>query len=417
MRDVNFTTVQESIRNNLLRAFIVALLATLSFSAAPAAFADTKLTVSSIPAEFVISGPSPEEEFVSVDVTLTSESPKRILVTFVDYFTGEDGKRLQLPGGSTPYSLQNVLEVQEFDNLHRGGGLKQEFTVIFRPKPGHSKSVFSGGVSIGTGPDGEAGEGIGSSGAITRTMTVTPFGIAADLVDGSLQAAKFVRHDLERLERSSFFDSILPDIPGVVNYGPVESRVEYKNSGDYPVFYSLRWNFLSGAEPIASRTFPATLLNPEQSGAKAVTTQVDAVGKDLKLNVLPSFGFVENKITLTSSLGGTEFPVETYDGSFLVLQWKEPFVALLAIYFLVRWAWRKNLSKRKREESASLFWLALRDFNKKLARRRTIETHPLTNAPLAGPQNKIAIPKGSTPKPLDLGGSLGLDLEKTKSRS
>ena len=345
------------------------LLAALSLVAMPAYAADSELTVSAIPAEFVVSGPDPETELVSVDVTLTSDSPKRIVVTFVDYFTGEDGQRVKLPGGSTPYSLQNVLEVVEFDNLHRGGGIKQEFTVVFKPKQEFERAVFSGGISIGVGPEGEAGEGVGSSGAITRSMTVTPFGIAADLAGGDLKAAAITRHDLIRLERSSFFDSILPDLPGIVNYGPVESRIEYENDGQFPVFYTLKWNFVSGEESIASRSFPSTLFGPGQSKTRAVNTILDSETEALRLNVLPSFGFIENKIQLTSTLGGTDFPVEVYDGSFFVIQWKEPLVGLVALYFLVRFAWRRNLSKRKKEESASLVWLGLVELFKKLKNR------------------------------------------------
>ena len=380
----------------------------------PAQAADSELTVSAIPAEFVVSGPEPETELVSVDITLTSDTPKRIVVTFVDYFTGEDGQRVKLPGGSTPYSLQNVLEVEEFDNLHRGGGIKQEFTVVFKPKQDFERAVFSGGISIGVGPEGEVGEGVGSSGAITRSMTVTPFGIAADLAGGDLKAATITRHDLIRLERSSFFDSILPDLPGVVNFGPVESRIEYENDGQFPVFYTLKWNFVSGEESIASRSFPSTLFGPGQSKTRAVNTILDSETEALRLNVLPSFGFIENKIQLTSTLGGTDFPVEVYDGSFFVIQWKEPLDGLVALYFPVRFAWRRNLSKRKKEESASLVWLGLVDLFKKLKNRtdRTGRskssgaTSLATSPSKTAPNNYPGAPK-ELPIPLDSLGPSG----------
>jgi hypothetical protein len=359
--------------------FLYVSIAAFALLPMPAQAADSELTVSAIPAEFVVSGPEPETELVSVDVTLTSDTPKRIVVTFVDYFTGEDGQRVKLPGGSTPYSLQNVLEVEEFDNLHKGGGIKQEFTVVFKPKQKFERAVFSGGISIGVGPEGEVGEGVGSSGAITRSMTVTPFGIAADLAGGDLKAATITRHDLIRLERSSFFDSILPDLPGIVNYGPVESRIEYENDGQFPVFYTLRWNFVSGDESIASRSFPSTLFGPGQTKNRAVNTILDSETEALRLNVLPSFGFIENKIQLTSTLGGTDFPPEVYDGSFLVIQWKEPLVALVALYFVIRFAWRRNLSKRKKEESASLVWLGLVDLVKRF--KKGLKTRPGSATP------------------------------------
>lgn len=327
--------------------------------------ASNQLSVGSVPAEFVVGDPNGKNEVLRFQVFVASKSPQRLAVKFVDFYTDESGNRSQLPAGSTPYSLANVLEIESFDVSYPGGGRQKQFEITIRPKKNYELALFTGGVAVVLEPLGTSGSGVGSASSILRTLTVTPYGLAASLAEGDLLPAKIMRHDLKRLQRSSFIDSVLPDIPGVVNSGPVESTISYKNQGEYPVFAGISWEFMSGGTVIASKEFRPSPLSPGQQVTKTVSTEVSGVSENSKLNLLPSFGWVSNNISLSSSLGGTNLPVQTYDGSFLVIQWKEPFVALLALYFLVRWAWRKNLSERKKQESTSLVWLAIRELLRK----------------------------------------------------
>jgi hypothetical protein len=351
-----------------MNKLVVVVLVSLStiVVALPSSAADNQFAVGSLPLEFVVGDPMASSEFLTLEVYVSSEEPQRVFVEFVDFFSGQAGQRSQLPAGSTPYSLANVLDVDPFDNYHPGGGKQQLFEVVVRPKTKYENALFTGGVVVRLEPDGVAGSGFGAAGSILRSLTVTPYGLAASLAEGELLPAKIIRHDLRRLSRSSFFDSVIPDIPGVVNSGAVESTVSYENVGEYPVFAGVSWEFIHGGTVIASKTFRPNAMAPGQVVTKTVTTEVSGTAESSRLNALPGFGWVSNKISLRSSLGGTELPVQTYDASFMVLQWKEPLVGFLGLYFLVRWAWRKNLSKRKKDESASLIWLALRD----LARKR-----------------------------------------------
>ena len=348
----------------VLVSFLVAI---TSFT--QASWAETgELAVSSIPREFVVGDPAASKNEINLEIFFTSDSPKMVQVEFVDFFSGEGG-RSQLPSGSTPYSLANVLEIAPFDNRHPGGGQKR-YLVTIKPKLEYKQQLYTGGIVVRVDAVGDQGDGVGSTSSILRAMTVTPYGLVASLEEGNLQPAQVIRHDIHRLERSSFIDSLLPDLPGIVNFGPVESRVTYTNPGEYPVFSELSWAFEHGGEVIANKSLREALVAPEQEVQKAVTTQVSGQAEGSQLNLLPGLGFVSNKITLTSSLGGTELPVQVFDGSFLVLQWKEPFVGIIALYFLVRWAWRKNLSARQRQETATLIGLGaqslLRGFKRRL---------------------------------------------------
>jgi hypothetical protein len=370
--------------------------------AAPAFAAKNELSVGSLPAEFVVGAPGVKDESITLQIFVSSSEPQSVVVEFVDFFTGDSGERSQLPAGSTPYSLANILKIEPYDSYYPGGGRQQLYEVVIRPKENFDLALFTGGVLVVLKPEGNVGSGVSTASSILRSITVTPFGLAASLAEGDLLPAKIVRHDLKRLKRSSFIDSVMPDIPGVVNFGPVESTVIYKNLGEYPVFAGVRWEFISDDTVVASKQFRPSPLSPGQQVRKSVTTEVSGVTENSKLNLLPGFGWVSNKISLTSSLGGTDLPIQSYDGSFLVIQWKEPFVALLALYFLVRWAWRKNLSKRKKEESASLIWLAMRDFYRKRFPRRSTSNDSSTERQNLEVQLQGLPPKVSSPNRYDI---------------
>ena len=345
------------------------------------ALASGQLSVSSLPAEFVIGAPDVKQEKLVIEVFATSKVPQKLVVEFVDLFTGEDGNRSYLPAGSTPYSLANVLEIKPFDGTHNGRGAQQRFEVVLTPKKDYEQSLFTGGVAVRLEPQNQSKSGIGSEGSILRSLTVTPFGLAASLAEGELLPAQIIRHDLTRLSRASFIDSVLPDIPGVVNFGAVKSTVTYENVGEYPVFAGLDWEFNHAGTVIASKKFSAAPLSPGQKATKEVTTEISGQQEGSRLNLLPGLGFVSNKISLSSSLGGTDLPVQTYDGSFIVLQWKEPFVGMLGLYFVIRWAWRRNLSPKQRAESANLLGLAIKSLLKRF-RRASPKPVP-TNSPVA----------------------------------
>lgn len=367
--------------------------------------ASGQISVSSFPPEFVIGAPDAKRENLAIEVFVTSNVPQKLVVEFVDLFSGKDGTRSYLPAGSTPYSLANVLEIEPFDGTHNGRGAQQRFEVFLKPKEKYEQSLFTGGVVVRLEPLNQSRAGIGAEGSILRSLTVTPFGLAASLAEAQLLPAQIIRHDLTRLSRSSFIDSVLPDIPGVVNFGPVESTVTYKNEGEYPVFAGLEWEFKTGDVVIASKTFRPALISPGQTVTKEVTTQIAGQSEGSRLNLLPGFGLVANTISLSSSLGGTDLPIQKYDGSFVVVQWKEPFVAILGLYFLVRWAWRKNLSPRQKQESASLVGLGIQSFLRSLRRKRGGVSNPAPETALSTASPASVIPAPTRPMYLPPGAS------------
>jgi hypothetical protein len=130
--------------------------------------ASGQLSVSSLPSEFVIGAPNAKQEKLTLEVFVTSQFPQRLVVEFVDFYSGKDGTRTQLPAESTPYSLANVLEIKPFDGLHNGGGKQQRFEITIIPKKQYRQSLYNGGVVARLEPIGDAAKGIGAAGSILR---------------------------------------------------------------------------------------------------------------------------------------------------------------------------------------------------------------------------------------------------------
>ena len=62
--------------------------------------ASDQLSVSSLPPEFVIGEPNAKQEKLTLEVFITSQAPQRLVVEFIDFFSGEDGATTQLRPGN-----------------------------------------------------------------------------------------------------------------------------------------------------------------------------------------------------------------------------------------------------------------------------------------------------------------------------
>jgi hypothetical protein len=86
--------------------------------------------------------------------------------------------------------------------------------------------------------------------------------------------------------------------------------------------------------------------------------------------VLPSFGIVDVKTTLTSDIAGTTFKPVTKTSSVFIVQWKEPFffitLGILFVWYVLRRrpAQGQEQSKRKQPSLAYLAIVALSKYFK-----------------------------------------------------
>jgi len=294
--------------------------------------------------EFVVDNPENPANTYTIEALVSGDQAGQIAVEFVDYFSGSSGRQT-LPGGTLPNSLEHAIELIPSDLSYTPNQKTQAFRLVFRPKSSIEQRIYSGAIRIGFTPvssqEGFAGNAVG----VTKNLIVTPFGAVNLLENDEIRAAEVVAVKISAMQRSSFIDRLLPDIPGVINHGPAEMVTKIQNDGTFPVFVSSKWQFLAGSELLAVKESPRELLGGGRSVQNVIQTVYVDQATERSINILPSLGLVEVRTDLTSELTGVEIATLSRTDSFLVLQWKEPLVGFLAIVLL----WRLALRYRKAE--------------------------------------------------------------------
>ena len=357
-----------------LVALAIAAAQFLGATAIPAYSADNTLKVSNPPAEFIIGDPGTNNPKLDLIVIVTGPTAIEVKVEFVDYVFDDSGNKTRLPENSTPHSLAKILEVSPFQNRYKPSARGSEFLITINPKKQKIDQIYYGGIKVSMNPlGGTRQSGIASAastGAIASQVNVTPYGFAGSIKNGKITGAELSRINFTSTNRTSIIDSFLPDLPGLINSGPIEAKVRYRNKGELPVFAFASWEISANEKVLATKRTSKSILLGGRSATRSVITQSNIEGSRETVNVLPDFGPVKIKTTLHSELGGTKFDPVTVESSVFVVQWKEPFffIALLAclLWYISRRRPSKDDPKRKQP---SLVLLALKAFKKYLKTR------------------------------------------------
>jgi hypothetical protein len=359
-----------------LYPFVIAVSLVLGGTAIPTLAADNTLKVSNPPAEFIIGEPGKPDPELTVIVIVTGPVRANINLEFVDYVFDDQGYKTRLPANTTPHSLAKVFQVEPFDNAYKPSASGSEFTIKLKPKQKKIDQIFYGGIKVTMDSDSSSNanqRGTGSansSGAIASQVNVTPYGFVGDIKNGKITGAQLARVNFTSTNRTSIIDSIIPDLPGLVNAGPIEAKVAYENKGELPVFTSASWEFSSEDKVLASKRSSKTILLGGRSATRSVITQSKIEGSQETINVLPDFGSVKIKTTLQSELGGTMFEPVVVESSIFVIQWKEPtFFVALAIAFGWYYRRRRVAPKTSKQRPPSLLVLAIKAMRKAVIRR------------------------------------------------
>lgn len=355
---------------------MIAVSLVLGGTAIPTLAADNTLKVSNPPAEFIIGEPGKPNPELTVIVIVTGPVRANINLEFVDYVFDDQGYKTRLPANTTPHSLAKVFQVEPFDSAYKPSASGSEFTIKLKPKQKKIDQIFYGGIKVtmDSGSSSNANQrGTGSansSGAIASQVNVTPYGFVGDIKNGKVLGAQFERVTFNSTNRTSIIDSLIPDLPGLVNAGPIEAKVTYENSGELPVFTSASWEFSTEDKVLASKRSSKTILLGGRSATRSVITQSKIEDSQDTVNVLPNFGTVKITTTLHSELGGTKFEPVTMESSVLIVQWKEPFfficLALLIIWYVGR---RRPAKPGQKRKEPSLLWLAIKALTKIIKKR------------------------------------------------
>jgi hypothetical protein len=261
----------------------------------------------------------------NIPVTVSGSEPQLISVELVDVVLLPDGTRTFLPPGSTPYSLRNVVSVSPPNYRFVPNGRNQgfRFDVFARSSP---NDVRWGGIRVfmtPTGAEGVEAPLLSTSGILTFVL-VTPDGWAGELP--ALGSPVFSPGDL-RLESGAhrnIIEDLLPDIPGVLNRGPLVATLDVSNDSPSPGFLSSVWEFQGGGETLLKIPGSQYLLLPSESRSETVTSLIEVPGSRRLADLAPTFGRVTVTVTASTQLGGIDWQIDERSRSVVIVRWKEP---------------------------------------------------------------------------------------------
>lgn len=276
------------------------------------------------------------------DVTFRINGPTRqtIGVEIVDIVVDPSGSRSLIPAGSTPHTLQEIVTFGPVASLYVPDGTTQNFSVSVTSLTPVTDIRF-GGVRVTITPDMNPldGPALHTVSGVVLMVLVVPEEFDGVLPDAGGTTVFLSPLRVSPLGEENIFEKTLPDIPGVVNRGPVTIDGDLANESSNPFFLTTEWAISSGDELLLTTAREQTLIFGGQVAREKVDTVLDAPGSTIPVNVLPSFGFVDVHVKSEARLGQSLVDSTEQSTSFLVLRWKEPAalaLVLTTVWFLMR---------------------------------------------------------------------------------
>lgn len=281
----------------------------------------------------------------SLTFRITGPTPQIIDVEIVDIVIDPSGAKSLFPAGSTPHTLQGVMSLGLFDTRYVPDGEAQNFSVDVASST-VTDDVRYGGVRVTITPDSGlvSGPSVGTVSGVLLMVLVIPGGFDGVLPEAGATTLSMSPLRVSPVGGENIFERILPDIPGVVNRGPVTIDVDLTNESENPFFLTTEWIISSGDEVLLTTSRAQTLVFAEEVTQEQIDTVFDIPGSTNAVNLLPAFGFVDVHITSEARLGQSLLGATGQSTSFLVLRWKEPFAGVLAltIVWFLMWSTRRT---------------------------------------------------------------------------
>jgi hypothetical protein len=272
----------------------------------------------------------------TVNFRIVGPTAQTIDVELLDLVVDSSGARTILPFGSTAHTLDEVVTVGPFPARYVPGGTRQNFSVTLTANAPLDDVRF-GGVRVSIAPDtgSPSGTSLDNVSGILLTVLVVPEGFDGNLplLGETALAASSLSVTPTYVE--NFFETLLPDIPGVVNRGPLALSVDFVNESPHPFFLNAEWSLSSNGEALLVTSADRTLMFAGQAAEKRMKTAVEIPGSTRTVDVLPAFGVVNVLVSGEARLGQAILDTTESRQSFLVLRWKEPFALGLALALIV----------------------------------------------------------------------------------
>lgn len=323
--------------------------------ASPAGASDpepNKIYVENTRPEFVVGEPGKPEPEYSVEVLVSGSTPGELKVSFVDTF--EPGSSSpSVEGGSLPSSLTNVMQLDSLDLTYEPDGSTKRYLLVFTINPGYANRPFFGNMRIAFVPTTEGSENTSNTIGVIKNLLVTPFGWAGENPSEERTFSGIESNDVSAASSSGILNGLIPDLPFLINQGPVQAQVRVTNPGVYPNNTWVEWRFYDGDVLLAKKRIPEEFMRGGKSlDASFLVTYTDEA-TERTFDVLPTFRIIRYELTVQSELSGFEYEAQSDVRYFVIAPWKEMLAASLLTY--MAWLIARKARRKRRKTQASTF--------------------------------------------------------------
>ena len=268
----------------------------------------------------------------SISFRISGPDPQSIEVEVLDLVVDSKGSKSVLPLGSSPHTLEGVVSLGPHKKKYVPNGSTQSFSVDVTAKASGDE-VRYGGVRIGMTPKNAAKSGgsLSSSPGVFLTLLVVPEGFSGELPNLGDTEINSSGISIRPLFPENIFEILLPDLPGILNRGPVAISADISNQSNNPVFIGSNWLVKSSSEVLLSKSTERTLVFAGQSVNQEVELVATGPGSTRPVDLLSLFDFVEVEMTNDAQLGSNVLASNKESISFLVIRWKEPVGLLICL--------------------------------------------------------------------------------------
>jgi hypothetical protein len=326
----------KGLRRNTVLSWVATLLAiqSLTTNAFGVEQEPNRIFVENTAPYFVVGDPDNPETKYSVEVVVSGSTAGRVEVSFQDTMQAGSSSPA-LPADSLPSSLVNVLEFTPGDLTYKPNGSTQRYLLVFKVKQDYEFRPFHGNLRIAFSPGLEDAEGTTNTIGVVKNLLVTPFGWAGENPSEERTFSVIERNLLTASTKSGVVDRLFPDLPFLINQGPVMSSVRITNPGVYPNSTWIEWRFFDGEELLAKKRIPDEFLRGGKSlDANFLVTYTDS-STDRTFDVLPTFRIIRYEVEVQSELSGFEYEPQVEVRHFVIAPWKEILSLLIAVALAV----------------------------------------------------------------------------------
>lgn len=302
------------------------------------------------PMELSMPGRTLQLEPDSFDDALASESvrfqisgpdPQNIKIELLDFVVAEDGAKSLLPAGSTAHSLEGIVSIGEYETDYVPNGNEQSFEARLTAI-GPGDDVKFGGVRVSMTPKSNqtATESLSGVSGVLMIVLVVPAGFDGQLPSIGSASIESGPIKLKPLFAENLFETLLPDIPGVVNRGPISAEVSATNQSMDPAFLTTSWIFRSDSDVLLADSSEKSLAFPGSAIEAKMALVAKGSGSTKTLDLLSPFTVYEVRAITEASLGANTLDSTSQSTKFIVLRWKEPVGVLLCLLIVGFMLWR-----------------------------------------------------------------------------